>query len=286
MEKQLDLFGEEIRPQKPSVPKGGSGNPIVFHDYESFVAKFADNPKTTDDCFTPQDVYEAVVKYVGTICDLTGKEILRPFYPGGDYRNAEYPEDGIVIDNPPFSLFTKICEFYSAHRIPFFIFGPGMTITSCCRFCTAVVLACDTIFENGAKVHCGFATNLLGDEIIRNAPLLNKLITSCPSQDITNHFPTFEYPTELLSISDMKTMCRGGVDFSVKRSEAFITKKLDYKGNLYGDHFLLSDAKSAEKKRLKEIAKQQLTTGTKNAVKIELSQRERRIVERLNQSQS
>ena len=68
--------------------------------------------------------------------------------------------------------------------------------------------------------------------------------------------------------------------------QAFITKKLDYKGNLYGDHFLLSDAKSAEKKRLKEIAKQQLTTGTKNAVKIELSQRERRIVERLNQSQS
>ena len=77
MTEQLDLFGEVIRPQRPSVPKGGSGNPIVFHDYDSFVAKFADNPKTTDDCFTPKDVYEAVVQYVGTICDLTGKESVK-----------------------------------------------------------------------------------------------------------------------------------------------------------------------------------------------------------------
>ena len=33
--------------------KGGSQNPIVFHDYESFVAKFQDKEKTTDDCYTP-----------------------------------------------------------------------------------------------------------------------------------------------------------------------------------------------------------------------------------------
>jgi hypothetical protein len=85
------------------TPKGGSSNPIVFHDYESYIAKFREQAKTTDDTYTPPDVYEAVVKYVGTIYDLTDKVILRPFYPGGDYRNAEYPEDGVVIDNPPFS---------------------------------------------------------------------------------------------------------------------------------------------------------------------------------------
>ena len=282
MGEQITLFGEEEI--KPTVkrPKGGSQSSIVFHDYESFLAKFADNPKTTDDCFTPADVYEAVVKYVDSLIDLSDKEILRPFFPGGDYENAEYPEDGIVIDNPPFSMYTDICKFFSVREIPFFIFGPGMTITSCCRFCTAVVLACDIIFENGAKVHCGFATNLLGDEIIRNAPQLNKAITNCPSQDITNHFPSFEYPAELLSISDMKTMCRGGVDFSVKRSEAVITKKLDNKGSLYGEHFLLSAMKSEEKKRLKDLAKSQLTTGTKNSITIDLSDRERRIVEKLN----
>lgn len=29
---------------------GGSSNPIVFHDYESFIAKFTDNPRNTDEC--------------------------------------------------------------------------------------------------------------------------------------------------------------------------------------------------------------------------------------------
>ena len=88
---QLSLFpDEEIRPQvKRPTRNGGSGNPIVFHDYESFISKFADNPKTTDDCYTPPDIYDAVVKWLGTKIDLTGKQILRPFYPGGDYVMAE-----------------------------------------------------------------------------------------------------------------------------------------------------------------------------------------------------
>ena len=45
---QLSLFpDEETRPQvRRPTRNGGSGNPIVFHDYESFIAKFADNPKT------------------------------------------------------------------------------------------------------------------------------------------------------------------------------------------------------------------------------------------------
>ena len=66
-------------------------NPIVFHDYEGFSAKFKDNPKTTDECWTPKDIYEAVLQYVGEIYPLEGKQILRPFYPGGDYEHAEYP---------------------------------------------------------------------------------------------------------------------------------------------------------------------------------------------------
>lgn len=56
--KQLELFPENT-PQRPSdqpnVRCGGSQNPIVFHDYESNVAKFRDLPKTTDDTYTPPD---------------------------------------------------------------------------------------------------------------------------------------------------------------------------------------------------------------------------------------
>ena len=58
---QLTLFtdaemGGIARP-RAKRPTGGSANPIIFHDYDSFVAKFKDNPKTTDDTFTPKDVY-------------------------------------------------------------------------------------------------------------------------------------------------------------------------------------------------------------------------------------
>ena len=92
----MDLFGnEDLRPKPKRT--GSSSQSIVFHDYESFLAKFSENPKTTDDCFTPRDVFEAVVQYVGTVVDLSDKQILRPFFPGGDYVNAVYPENGIVF---------------------------------------------------------------------------------------------------------------------------------------------------------------------------------------------
>lgn len=91
--KQLTIWGEVEQPVKKRR-NGGSQNPIVFRDYDSFIAKFSDHPRTTDECWTPQDVYEAVVDYVGTLIDMEGRDVLRPFYPGGDYINAEYPVGG------------------------------------------------------------------------------------------------------------------------------------------------------------------------------------------------
>ncbi len=278
--KQLDLFGNEVlKPNRPK-PSGGSSNPIVFRDYESFVAKFSDNPKTTDDCYTPRDVYEAVVRYVSTITDMSGKVILRPFYPGGDYLNADYPENGVVVDNPPFSMFTKICRWYSAVGIPFFMFGPGLTITSACKYCTAIVINESVTFENGANVRLNFASNLYGDTMIMTAPRLGRMIAECPSQKPKNPLPSFEYPSEVLSVSDMQGIARNGIEFSVSRDECRIIRDLDLhpkKGGLFGDHFLISTSKAREK----ETAKSQKVTGEKETTPIPLSERERKIVEKL-----
>ena len=288
MEQQLDLFGnEQIERPKPKRPTGGSSNPIVFHDYESYVAKFTENPKTTDDTFTPRDVYEAVLKYVGEVVDLTGKQILRPFYPGGDYRNAEYPEDGIVIDNPPFSIFTEIVKFYTATGIPFFLFGQGKTIMCCVKYCTAVIVTDLLTYENGARIYTNFASNLFGDTIIMTAPRLNDLIFSCPSQNVKANLAQYNYPPELLSFSQMQTICRGGVEFAVKRSECQILKNLDnHPKSLFGEHILLSSAKAEEKESAKTLAqdnaeRQRLERSGMSGV-IPLSERERRIVERLS----
>lgn len=241
------------------------------------MAKFQDKEKTTDDTYTPKDVYEAVLQYVGEVYDLVNKEVLRPFYPGGDYEHAEYPDDGIVIDNPPFSMFTKICKFYTDREIPFFVFGPGLTIGSICNYCTAVVIDNQIVFNNGAKVKCNFASNLFGDTIIMTAPRLGELIAACPSQDIKANLPKYSYPDEVLSVSDVQTICRGGIDFSVRRGEAAVIRNLDNhpskRKGLFGDHFLLSAAKAAAKTAAKAAARK--------IIPITLSERERRIVSRL-----
>lgn len=275
---QLPLF-EASEPQPLSLvkrPRGGSNNPIVFNDYDSFIAKFTEKPKTTDECWTPRDVYEAVVQYVGEICDLTGKQILRPFYPGGDYANAEYPEDGVVIDNPPFSMFSKICRFYAAAKIPFFLFGPGLTISQVCDVCTAVVVPEQIKFTNGAMVKCNFATNLMGDILITTSVRLAELLRLCPSQTTEKKsLPTYAYPEQIVSVSDFQTMAKGSVDFAVTRKDAVLVKNLDLhpkKGGLFGVHFLLSKAK----------AKAKAKTKAKNAIPIKLSERELRIVEGLS----
>ncbi len=280
-EMQLNLFGEEELRSVRTNPSGGSNNPIVFRDYESFVAKFTDRPKTTDDCYTPRDVYEAVVHYVSSITDMSGKVILRPFYPGGDYRNAEYPENGIVIDNPPFSMFTKIVKFYTATDIPFFLFGPGLTISSACKYCTAVVINEAVTFENGASIRLNFASNLYGDTMIMTAPTLGRMIARCPSQKPKKPLPSFEYPSEVLSVSDMQSIARNGIEFSVSRDECRIIKDLDLhpkKGGLFGDHLLISTEKAKEK----ETAKNQRPTGKKSSTSIPLSERERKIIQTLN----
>lgn len=245
--KQLNLFPKET-PQRPSdqpkVQQGGSRNPIVFHDYESYIAKFRDLPKTTDDTYTPPDVYEAVLQYLREEGKLTDAHtILRPFYPGGDYERAEYPENGIVIDNPPFSIFSKICKFYTARHIPFFLFGPGMTISSVSTYATAVIINTGLVFENGANVRVIFASSLFPDVAMMTAPRLNDLIRACPSQNQKKELPIYETPDELLSVSDLHPK----------------------RGGLFGDHFLIAKAKAKAKR----------------AIHIPLSEREQRIVERL-----
>ena len=96
--------------------------------YDEFVEKF--KPKlTTDDCFTPQPVYEAVKNWACREYGIDERQIVRPFWPGGDYENFEYPEGCVVLDNPPFSIMIKICRFYNERKIRFFLFTPANVLT-------------------------------------------------------------------------------------------------------------------------------------------------------------
>lgn len=95
------------------------------NDYEGFVEKFKPK-KTTDDCYTPHLVYDAILKWVKeryNIADTT--RVIRPFYPGGDYQSEDYSGDCIVIDNPPFSILAKILRWYQEQGVRFFLFAPA-----------------------------------------------------------------------------------------------------------------------------------------------------------------
>lgn len=269
----MEMFGDAPTAR---TGRGGFSRSVVYHDYESFVKKFSDSPKTTDDCYTPQDVYEAVVAYVDTICPLKGKQILRPFFPGGDYEHADYLDDGVVIDNPPFSMFTPICKWYSRRNIPFFLFGPGMTIFYVLKYCSVVIINHTITFSNGAKVRINFATNLIGDTMVTTAVSLNEAIRHCPSQNQKANKTKYRYPAELLSVSDFQLIANGDADFSVSRQEAMVVKNLDLhpaKKGLFGPHLLVSKAAAAKAAAAKAAAAK--------AIPIELSEREQELVKHL-----
>ena len=86
--------------EKGLSTKGKEGN----EEYDAFVDKF-ETELTTDDCYTPSKVYDAVLDFVkANIPAAEGRKVIRPFYPGGDFENEKYPEGCMVVDNPPFSI--------------------------------------------------------------------------------------------------------------------------------------------------------------------------------------
>lgn len=95
---------------------------FLFEDnaeYDAFVEKFTPK-KTTDDCYTPPLVYDAIRGWACNEYGIAPDSIVRPFYPGGDYERYEYSDGCVVLDNPPFSIISKIISFYNSRDIKFF----------------------------------------------------------------------------------------------------------------------------------------------------------------------
>ena len=98
----------------------GFGESVDFTDLSSmsveteesaeFEEKF--KPKrTTDDCYTPPEMYDAIADWAVSEYGIDRKKIVRPFYPGGDYRSFDYSNGKVVLDNPPFSIMSEIISF-------------------------------------------------------------------------------------------------------------------------------------------------------------------------------
>lgn len=278
MEAQRTLFDIDEHVAEATTSRGRKQ---VFEDYDGFVEKFKPK-KTTDDCYTPPAVYDAILGWLRENVDIEGRYIVRPFYPGGDFERFEYPEGCVVVDNPPFSIITKICRWYMAHKIDFFLFAPHLTLFGIKEEIAHIVTFAPIIYENGANVKTDFVSNLFGDIRVMTAPKLRRRIVEACNQDRKQNrkqVPKYRHPYNVTSAALLGKIAPY-VDFVVRSSECRFISRLDSQiggPGIFGGGVLLSNAKAAEKAAAAKAAERE-------SIVWELSDRERRIIDELSKS--
>ena len=235
-------------------------------EYLEFIDKFA--PKTTtDDCFTPPLVYDAVRDWVCKECGVDKDKIVRPFYPGGDYQSFHYSNGAVVVDNPPFSILTKICTFYLDKGIPFFLFAPSLTclsgkksIMKVCHIMTGSTIT----YANGATVGTAYVTNLDDpDLLVRTAPDLTSAIKIANETHLKEKrvLQKNKYPDYVLTAAMANTYASRGVDYKLRKCDCVKISALDEqkeKGKkIFGDGLLLSERAAAERAAAEQAAAEQ-----------------------------
>lgn len=260
-----------------------------FEDYDGFAEKFKPK-KTTDDCYTPPLVYKAVHDWTVNEYGLQGREVVRPFYPGGDYENFSYPENCVVIDNPPFSILSKIARFYVERNIKFLLFAP--TLTSCLYgdFCTVLPVGADIEYENGAVICTSFITNLEPHEIrARTSPTLYKVVDEANKANtaaLKKHVPKYSYPLELVTTAMIYPYAKYGIEFVIPRSESVRVSALDAqrasKKKVFGCGWLISEQTRAEREKAEREKAERERAERERAESWQLSERELEIIARLS----
>ena len=246
-------------------------------EYQAFLEKF-EAKKTTDDCYTPDNIYDVVKKWCIERYGLKGKKIIRPFYPGGDYQKEDYSGDCVVIDNPPFSIISEICEWYTERNIPFFMFAPALTLLGIARGTMNYVACCVGVtYENGANVSTSFVTNLGNKKIVASAEL-RELIEEANKENLRKmhkELPKYSYPDEVLTATMLGYMAAHGTSLEIEAKDVHFIRALDSQKEsgkeLFGSGFLLSERAAAEKAAAEKI----------NTNIWELSEREREIIKSL-----
>ena len=270
-------------------------------NYEAFVEKFKAK-KTTDDCYTPSYIYEAVLGWLRRNADIEGRQIVRPFWPGGDYRAADYPEGCVVVDNPPFSILAGIKRWYAAQGIRFFLFAPHLTLFSSDdpRF-TNIIADASVRYENGAVVNTDFVTNLpdFARYGIMGEPSLKAAIEDAQREALRmergKKLPKYSYPPHLVTVSTVAAIMGGGIPVRIPRKEIVFVRRIDAQipmgKAVYGGGFLCSnriaEKLKAEKLKAEKLKAEKLKAEKLKAEKLKaahqfrLSEREQLLVDSL-----
>ena len=225
--------------------------------YQAFVDKFKD-AKTTDDCYTPATIYDAIADWVAAEYGIGREHFLRPFKPGGDYQAEEYPEGCAVVDNPPFSILAQIVDWYIARRVPFFLFGPTLTLLGLMKrperkgkICI-VLIGAPIIYENGADVQTSFVTNMDSYAVRIEAGLRATIeeISEKLRRRTVKELPKYTYPMEVLTGKDYR-LAKYGQTLRIRHEDCVSVDTLDAqratKKSIFGGGLLLSEQAAAER---------------------------------------
>ena len=269
---------ERAKPEPESGHFWGDAEGERSEEYDAFVDKF--KPKlTTDDCYTPQNIYETIRDWAVEHYGLQGAPVVRPFYPGGDYEHETYPDGCVVIDNPPFSILSQICRFYMERGIRFFLFAPALTLFSIAAgTCNYLPMSCRITYENGADVRTSFVTNL-GNWKIETVPELWALVDAVNAQNTNDgaaELPGYTYPDCVMTPIRIAPTSRW-MALRIPASDASFARALDAQREqgkaIYGASFLLSEEAAAEKAAAEKAAAEK-----REQFVWELSDREKAIV--------
>lgn len=251
---------------------------IDFSDLESRMAEkseaqleFEDKFKvkhTTDDCFTPPAVYDAIKGWVLDHYKISkDREIVRPFYPGGDYQSYDYPKGCLVLDNPPFSITSEIVNFYTSKGIDFFLFGQGTTLMQTLDRANMVVVGISIVYENGADIATGFITSLGSSKVTISASLHDAIERAQPSE--TNEVSAYDWPHNVISGALLGRLPKFGTEMEIRK--AYATKKVGINDvGIYGGGGLVSDM-DAEKLKAEKERKPVILTESERKIIQELS---------------
>ena len=224
-------------------------------EYKAFVEKFRAK-KTTDDCYTPERVYDAVADWAAAEYGTARERFVRPFFPGGDYERFEYPDGCAVVDNPPFSILSKIISFYAGRGIRFFLFAPALTLFSsssssaCCIPCGVSIT-----YENGANVPTSFVTNMEDRRLrVRTAPDLYQAVKTANDANLAESkksLPRYEYPDNIITAAMVQRWCKYGVEYRLSVADSRPISALDAQRSrglsIFGNGYILSSRAAAER---------------------------------------
>lgn len=227
--------------------------------YKEFVDKF--KPKlTTDDCYTPEIVYNAIKEWAIKEMDWEGRPVVRPFWPGGDFENFNYPANCVVIDNPPFSIVSKIAKFYEERGIDYFIFCPHLTCFSSTEAKSHLCVGCQITYENGAKVNTSFLCSK--GPLIRSAPELYRIVTEANAANLKGKKKPpqelYIYPDNLMTASAVALMSKYDIEY--RENIAVFVRTLDCqraaKKGIFGAGYIVPEKAAHEAQEATRKAKE------------------------------